>query len=174
MFSDTGKTLDNVVLTLGMVGPAARSEVTQKFIHKNVTDSKRPQGWNNQLKDEPGVILTYERKWREVFSASRNSAGFDMMPNTRINLGNVYSDASTGELSAWAMICRLITVRREFVRVYRVQIFLCRWKKLAVICFQRPNCARWEEIFFLMETLSKPVRMFIKKLWWELCRLAVF
>ena len=96
MFSDTGKTLDNVVLTLGMVGPAARSEVTQKFIHKNITDSKRPQGWNNQLKDEPGVVLTYERKWREVFSASRNSIGFDMMPNARINLGNVYTDASTG------------------------------------------------------------------------------
>jgi hypothetical protein len=96
MFSDTKKTLDNVVLTLGMVGPAARSEMTQKFIHKNIIDSKRPQGWNNQLKDEPGVILTYERKWREVFSASRNSVGFDMMPNVRINLGNVYSDASAG------------------------------------------------------------------------------
>jgi hypothetical protein len=96
MFSDTGKTLDNVVLTLGMVGPAARSEVTQKFIHKNITDSKRPQGWNNQLKDEPGFVLTYERKWREVFSASRNSIGFDMMPNARINLGNVHTDVSTG------------------------------------------------------------------------------
>jgi len=96
MFSDTGKTLDNVVLTLGMVGPSALSEMTQKFIHKNVTDSKRPQGWNNQLKDELGVILTYERKWREVFSASINSVGFDMMPQARINLGNVYTDASTG------------------------------------------------------------------------------
>jgi len=96
MFSDTGKTLDNVVLTLGMVGPAARSEVTQKFIHKNITDSKKPQGWNSQLKDELGVVLTYERKWREVFSASRNRIGFDMMPNARINLGNIHTDASTG------------------------------------------------------------------------------
>ena len=52
MFSDTEKTLDNVVLTLGVIGPAARSEVAQKFIHKNITDSKKPQGWNNQLKDE--------------------------------------------------------------------------------------------------------------------------
>ncbi|MES2961309.1 MAG: lipid A deacylase LpxR family protein [Pseudomonadota bacterium] len=96
MFSDTGKTLDNVVITLGMVGPAARAEPTQKFIHKNFTDSAKPQGWNNQLKDEPGVVLTYERKWREVFSASRNSAGFDMMPHVGIDLGNVYTDASMG------------------------------------------------------------------------------
>ncbi len=59
MVSDTGKTLDNVVLTLGMVGPSSYAEQIQKFVH-HVTDSTQPQGWDNQIKNEPGVVLTYD------------------------------------------------------------------------------------------------------------------
>ena len=70
MVSDTGKTLDNVVLTLGMVGPSSYAEQSQKFIHHQVKGSPQPQGWSHQLHDELGVNFAYERKWRNIFEVS--------------------------------------------------------------------------------------------------------
>lgn len=93
--SDTRKTLDNVLLTIGMVGPSAQAGETQRMVHKAI-DSRRPRGWDHQLHDELGIILTYERKWREVFHAKQFGVEFDVMPHVGINLGNVNTDASVG------------------------------------------------------------------------------
>lgn len=95
MVSDTGKTLDNVMLTLGVVGPSAMAEQTQIAVH-NVIDSPHPEGWDHQLKDEPGVILTYERKWRAMYEISPFGVGADVTPHAGVNLGNVNTDASVG------------------------------------------------------------------------------
>jgi hypothetical protein len=91
--SDTGKTLDNVMLTVGVVGPYSFAEQTQKFVHKRITDSPDPKGWNNQLKTEPGVILTYERKWRSLYQISPMGIGVDFTPAVGVNLGNIETDA---------------------------------------------------------------------------------
>jgi hypothetical protein len=95
MVSDTGKTLDNVMLTLGVVGPLSGAEQTQKFIHR-LTDSQDPKGWDNQLENEPGIILTYERKWRGIIEASPFGIGADVTPHVGVNLGNINTDASVG------------------------------------------------------------------------------
>lgn len=95
MVSDTGTTLDNVMLTLGVVGPLSGAEQTQKFIHK-LTDSQDPKGWDNQLKTEPGIILTYERKWRGLIEAEPFGIGADITPHFGVNLGNINTDASLG------------------------------------------------------------------------------
>ena len=95
MVSDTGRTLDNVMLTLGVVGPLSGAEQTQKFVHK-LTNSQDPKGWDNQLKNEPGIILTYERKWRGIIEASPFGIGADVTPHMGVNLGNVNTDASAG------------------------------------------------------------------------------
>lgn len=95
MVSDTGKTLDNVMLTVGVVGPLSGAEQTQKFIHR-LTDSQDPKGWDNQLKTEPGIILTYERKWRGIIEASPFGIGVDVTPHAGVNLGNINTDASVG------------------------------------------------------------------------------
>lgn len=95
MVSDTGKTLDNVMLTLGVVGPLSHAQQTQKFVHK-VIDSPHPMGWDNQIKNEPGIRFTYERKWRSIFELSPFGAGFDSTPHVGVNLGNVNTDASIG------------------------------------------------------------------------------
>ncbi len=95
MVSDTGKTLDNVVLTLGVVGPASLAEPTQKFVHK-LTDSPQPNGWDNQLKNEPGIMLTYERKWRSMYEISPFGLSVDATPHVGVNLGNIHTDASVG------------------------------------------------------------------------------
>ena len=93
--SDTGKRLDNVMLTVGMVGPASYADATQKFVHK-IIDSPDPHGWNNQLRDEPGIILTFERKWRAMYQFSPFGTGIDITPHIGTNLGNINTDASVG------------------------------------------------------------------------------
>lgn len=95
MVSDTGKTFDNVMLTLGVVGPLSYAKQTQKFVH-HVTGSPQPEGWNNQLKNEPGIVLTYERKWRGLYEASPFGIGADVTPHVGVNLGNINTDASVG------------------------------------------------------------------------------
>jgi lipid A 3-O-deacylase len=95
MVSDTGKTLDNVMLTLGMVGPASYAEETQKLIHR-IADKPEPMGWDTQLKNEVGVMLTYERKWRGLYEVSPFGLGVDFTPHLGVNLGNVTTDASAG------------------------------------------------------------------------------
>jgi hypothetical protein len=95
MVSDTGKTLDNVVLTLGVVGPLSLAEPTQKFVHK-VTDSPKPNGWDHQLENEPGIMLTYERKWRSIYEVSPFGLSADVTPHAGVNLGNIHTDATVG------------------------------------------------------------------------------
>ncbi len=95
MVSDTGERLDNVMLTLGMVGPSSYADQTQKFIHR-VVDSPRPEGWDNQLHDELGIILTMERKWRSMYEFSPYGLGVDVTPHIGTNLGNINTDASVG------------------------------------------------------------------------------
>lgn len=95
LVSDTGKTLDNVMLTLGVVGPLAYAEETQSLVH-DITDSPQPRGWDNQLKNEPGIIITYERKWRALYEFSPFGIGMDVTPHAGINLGNINTDASVG------------------------------------------------------------------------------
>lgn len=95
MVSDTGKRLDNVMLTLGVVGPLSLAEPTQKFVH-DVIGSPHPEGWSHQLKNEPGVILTYERKWRGLYEFSPFGMGADITPHIGVNLGNVNTDAAVG------------------------------------------------------------------------------
>jgi lipid A 3-O-deacylase len=95
MVSDTGKTYDNVLLTLGVVGPSAYGEQTQTAVH-HLIGSPHPEGWDHQLKDEPGVIFTYERKWRSLYQISPLGIGFDVTPHAGIDLGNVNTDAIIG------------------------------------------------------------------------------
>ncbi len=95
LISDTGNRLDNLQLTLGVVGPASGAGETQDFVH-HVTGSPDPQGWGTQLKNEPGVVLTYERKWRGIYEFSPFGWGVDITPSVGGSLGNVYTHAAIG------------------------------------------------------------------------------
>ena len=96
LITDSDDVMDTFQITLGMVGPASGAERTQKFIHENVTNSPEPMGWDYQLDNEPGLILTYQRKWRNMYQMSPFGLGFDVSPSAGVNLGNIYTDASIG------------------------------------------------------------------------------
>jgi len=98
LVSDTGSRLDNLQLTLGVVGPYSGAKDTQKFVHKLI-DSPDPKGWATQLKTEPGVVLSYERKWRGLLPALSNDPtglAVDATPHVGVSLGNIYTHANVG------------------------------------------------------------------------------
>ena len=95
LVSDTGRRYDNLELDLGIVGPQSYAEDTQKFVH-GVIGANQPQGWHNQLKNEPGVVLTYERAWRGVAQAYPLDFAADLSPHVGGSLGNVFTQAAGG------------------------------------------------------------------------------
>lgn len=90
-----GRRVDQLTLTAGVVGPAALAEQGQKFIHK-ITDSEEPRGWDTQLENEPGVVITYQRSHRGEAVAAFGGNYFDFTPHFGGALGNVYTYANTG------------------------------------------------------------------------------
>jgi lipid A 3-O-deacylase len=95
MLTDTGQELDNLVLTLGVVGPASGAAETQEFIHETF-NADDPKGWGNQLHNEIGAILTYEHKWRGLYEFSPFGFGLDITPSLGGSVGNIYTHAAVG------------------------------------------------------------------------------
>lgn len=98
LLSETPRTLETLELDIGVVGPASFAEQAQKTWHELIGVS-HPEGWNNQLKNEPTVALIYERKWREEiwqFAVPGSDFGIDVTPHVGAALGNVFTYASTG------------------------------------------------------------------------------
>lgn len=81
-------------ITLGMVGPSSQADDVQKGFHELI-GSDRPNGWHNQLKDEPGILLTYTRRW-QYFHRLPGGLEFETSPHLVGALGNVYTYAGGG------------------------------------------------------------------------------
>ncbi len=77
-------------LSLGVVGPSALGEQFQNGWH-DVINVPHAQGWDNQLRDEPGLNLAFELR-RKLFKSS----WFDVIPRAGVVLGNVHTHASLG------------------------------------------------------------------------------
>ena len=87
--------LDRLELQIGVVGPYAIGEQVQNTVH-SIIDSRKARGWNHQLHNEPGVILSYERTWRRAYEAEPFGIGFDLSPYVGASVGNVLTQASAG------------------------------------------------------------------------------
>ncbi|MGB4874629.1 MAG: lipid A deacylase LpxR family protein [Candidatus Competibacter sp.] len=84
---DDGR-LDTWELQLGIVGPSARGEEVQNSFH-DLIGSDEAAGWDNQLHDEFGYALIYERKWRNLLEHQGTGLGVDVTPYVGGSLGNV-------------------------------------------------------------------------------------
>lgn len=58
-----GNSADYFTLQLGVVGPAALGKQTQDAWH-GLFGFKKSQGWDNQLRNEPGLLIAYQRTWQ--------------------------------------------------------------------------------------------------------------
>lgn len=93
--SKTDVRADIISIQAGIVGPSSRAEDTQRIVHEWINDGV-PRGWDHQLRDEPGVNLIYERRYRLVARTLFDTLGFDLIPHGGVSLGNVQTYANLG------------------------------------------------------------------------------
>lgn len=72
----------------GIVGESAKGEEIQHFVH-DLTDSKEVNGWDNQLKDEPGVNLFYQSAYRYRWPTRFEDVIQETIVHSGASLGNV-------------------------------------------------------------------------------------
>jgi lipid A 3-O-deacylase len=101
LVSENGDRLDNLELNVGMVGPASLADKVQTEYHKLI-NIQVPEGWDNQLHNEPGIVLYYERKWRNLWEVKvtdlvvLDELAIDVTPHLGGALGNVYTYGAGG------------------------------------------------------------------------------
>jgi hypothetical protein len=91
----TGQVLDQMLLSVGVVGPASLAHETQDFIH-SIVNSPEAQGWHTQLQNEPTLQLTYQRSWQSPEFKLPGGFGLDATPHAGAAIGNVYDYANMG------------------------------------------------------------------------------
>lgn len=92
--ADDDTHVETVTANVGIVGPLALGEFVQNTFHQLI-DSDIAQGWDNQLSNEPGLILSYDRTWRP-FKEQTRPWGFDLLPSAGLSLGNVLTQGTAG------------------------------------------------------------------------------
>ena len=90
----TYKTLNSLLLKVGIVGPSAQGKEVQTAIHK-WTGCETPEGWDNQLYDELGIDMTYIYKQRYEYENDKR-LGISVVPSFEADLGNISTKASLG------------------------------------------------------------------------------
>ena len=90
-----GRMLRVVELSVGMVGPSALGREAQNGFH-SIINVPEAQGWANQLKDEPGLILSWERRRRLHAWEVDGRRWLDVIGRGRLTLGNVHTHAALG------------------------------------------------------------------------------
>ena len=86
---------DKLKLEVGMVGPWSRAREAQTFWHSFLS-LPVPQGWDNQLDDEPGAVLYYEQARRFDRKDVLFGLEADVIPLFGGSLGNVFTYAAIG------------------------------------------------------------------------------
>jgi hypothetical protein len=86
---------DKLELEIGVVGPLSFAEEVQTFWH-SLFGLNVPRGWDNQLNNEPGVVLYYQQAHRFDRKNGLQGLDFDVIPYFGGSLGNVFTYAAAG------------------------------------------------------------------------------
>ena len=91
LFVRDDNVMDIIGMDVGITGKDSGSESTQKFIHK-IVGSDIPQGWDNQIEEELGINLLYQKKcrWRWKY--------MDIISRGGGSLGNIYTYLNAGAI----------------------------------------------------------------------------
>lgn len=87
--------LNTLELNIGIVGPSSLAEQSQKIMHKWLGDCE-PQGWDNQINDELGLMIAWQLFWRVASKSAGHGLGYDVIPHAGITVGNVLTYANAG------------------------------------------------------------------------------
>lgn len=92
---ESGQQLDMLTLTAGVVGPSSLAEESQTYIHA-IVDADEPKGWDTQLDDELGLVISSQRSWRGISTISLSESQLDLTPHLGLALGNVFTYVNGG------------------------------------------------------------------------------
>lgn len=86
-----------IEISAGIVGPSAMGQQVQNSWH-DVIKVPHAKGWANQLHDEPGLQVSWERRYRtwQFAPASMGALGCDLIFRHRVTLGNVATHLAGG------------------------------------------------------------------------------
>ncbi len=87
--------LDTLEIQAGFTGPLSFAEQAQNFIH-DLRNIDNAEGWNNQIENEPGLVLIYEHKDRVITPGSLSGLAFDAITHHGAAAGNIYTYANAG------------------------------------------------------------------------------
>lgn len=90
-----GNHVDDIEITVGVVGPLALGEETQTLVH-SALNVQEPEGWEHQLDNELGLILSWQRSWPEALATEWGPLTFRLAPHGGATVGNIYTHANTG------------------------------------------------------------------------------
>ncbi len=86
---------NTLALNIGVVGSWSLAEEAQRLVHET-RDLAVPQGWDNQLHNELGVVAVYERTWRFPLRERRVGLNWELLPHAGAAVGNVATYANLG------------------------------------------------------------------------------
>ncbi len=96
LIGESGQLLDQLSISIGVVGPASLAQPSQRLVH-DIYGEASPRGWAFQLRNEPTVQLRFQRSWRAWATYAFDSEyGLDLTPHLGAALGNVYTFANVG------------------------------------------------------------------------------
>lgn len=87
--------IDELEVTLGIIGPWALGEEVQDNYHALI-NADDPRGWDEQLDNELGVILSWQRSWPDAYATDFSDFHMQIKPHTSLSIGNVYTYAAAG------------------------------------------------------------------------------
>jgi hypothetical protein len=88
--------LENFEIDVGVVGPGALGKQVQNNFHQLI-GAQQAQGWRDQIQNEPGLVLTYERLWRVPLIGDGYN-GVDIVPQAGATVGNIFTYGDVGGL----------------------------------------------------------------------------
>lgn len=86
---------DRLSLTLGVVGPLSGAEQAQKWVHE-INGADEPQGWDNQIDNEPVFQISAERLLRLANVHTDKAVGMDMIGMGNGAVGTIESYLAVG------------------------------------------------------------------------------
>jgi len=95
LVSKTDRVADTFDVQVGMIGPASLAEDAQRLVHE-LRGFDVPQGWQNQLSNEPAFLLYYERKWRVFSGQVFSQFGYDLITHAGLAAGTVMDYGAAG------------------------------------------------------------------------------
>ncbi len=94
--SKNQRRLDTFEVQLGLIGDSSLGEQAQNLVH-SVRSINKANGWDNQLNNEPGLALIYDRKQRLIRRTDfLDLFGFDAIVHSGGAVGNVFTHLTTG------------------------------------------------------------------------------